>query len=72
MRRPAIDYAFASTPSHVSVRVRDSLRKKRALYTINSMIVQKFLPCRESGFYSPNGTSKSLLPAAPTHLREVS
>jgi hypothetical protein len=44
--------AVAGTPSYVSASVRDSLRKKRALYTINSMIVQKIFPLPTNSFSS--------------------
>jgi hypothetical protein len=74
MRRPTSGYASVGTPSHVSVRVRDSLRKKRALYTINSMIVQKFLPCLESRiesrFSSPKTASIRFTSTLAIDLRE--
>lgn len=51
MRRPGeVAKTFApGTPSHVSagvsvVKKEISLRKKRALYTINSLFGQKFFP----------------------------
>jgi len=65
MRRPGeVAKTFApGTPSHVSTGVRVvkkeiSLRKKRALYTINSLLSQKFFPRNFAEFSGSSHSSR--------------